>query len=738
MAHTVSTTLNGAEFSIETGRFAKQADGAVMVRHGDTMVLVTAVAATQDSHLPFLPLTVEYREKLSAAGKIPGGFLKREGRPSDREILSARLIDRPCRPMFPKQWRRETQIIATVLSHDQEHQSDMMAAIGASAALMISSIPFDGPISEVRVSRIDGEFIVNPRHTQIEESDMDLVIAGTDDSVVMVEGFSSEMDEEDFLQALEFGHAQIKQLNDLQRQLQALVPKEKQEVEVVEPPQEIVDFVQAEVQATLHEQVRAVTDKETRNNNRKELTESLQEKAAEKFTEEEYPDVDVAKVVNEAISNIEKHEMREMILSENKRLDGRTSTDIRPITIQTGVLPRAHGSALFTRGETQSLGIVTLGTKLDEQMVDGIMPTYTNTFMLHYTFPPYSTNEVKRIMGVSRREVGHGNLAERSLKSQLPSSDEFPYTIRVMSEILESNGSSSMASVCSGSLAMFQAGVPFKKAVSGIAMGLVKEGDRVAILSDILGDEDFLGDMDFKVAGTADGITACQMDMKIQGISMEVLRTALLQAKDGRMHILNLMNEAMDKPNEELSPYAPRFTVIQIPTDMIGAIIGPGGETIRSITKETGTDINIEDDGKVTISATSGEAAAKAKEIIDQITRQPEEGEVYTGKVTDVREGLGAIVEFLPKKQGLLHISQIDFKRVENVGEYFSVGDEVEVKLIEVQRDGKFRLSRKALMTPPEGYVEPPSRPRGDRDRRGGDRDRRGGRRDDRRRDDRR
>ncbi len=725
--------MNGAELSLETGRFATLADGAVMVRHGDTMVLVTAIASSKDSPLDFMPLTVEYREKAASSGKIPGGFLKREGRPSDREILTARLIDRPTRPMFPETWRRETQIIATVFSYDMQYDSDAIAMVGASAALMLSSVPFAGPVSEVRVCRKDGVFIANPTRLQLEGAELEMILAGTDASIVMVEGEAKEISEQVFIDAIAFGHEAIKQLNALQNKLYALTHNEKVEFAPPERPQAITDFVEQNSRAVIREQMRDFASKDDRTTRRKELVTMLIEKAKEAFPvetrAEQFAGFDVDKLIGDITSDIEYYEMREMILADNKRLDGRNTVEIRPITVEVGVLPRTHGSALFTRGETQSLGTVTLGTKSDEQMIDGLLPKYDKKFILHYNFPPYSTNEVKRIMGTSRREIGHGNLAERSFYPLLPDEMDFPYTIRIVSDVLMSNGSSSMATVCSGTLAMLDAGVPLKKPVAGIAMGLIKEGDRVAVLSDILGDEDFLGDMDFKVCGTKDGITACQMDMKVQGISFEVIKQALEQAKAGRLHILSKMNEVISEARTELSQYAPRFTVIQIPPETIGAVIGSGGETIRALTKETNTEIEIEDSGNVRIAATSQEDADRAIAAIRQLTRKPQEGEVYDAKVMEVREGLGAIVEFLPKTKGLLHISQLDHYRVENVGDLLKAGDRVQVKLVEIQSDGKFRLSRKALIPLPEGMQAEEYSPRPPRDRDGGGYggDRRGG-----------
>lgn len=704
--HTVKLDFQGREYSLETGKLAKFANGSVMVRCGDTMVLVCVVAAqVEKENIDFLPLQVEYREKMAAAGKFPGGFLKREGRPSEKEILVSRLIDRPCRPMFSKDWHRETQIIAQVFSAEPDVDPENLALVGASAALLISDIPFNGPISEVRVGRIDGQFIANPSIEQLKSCDIDITIAGSDSSIVMVEGESNEISEEEFLSALEFGHERIKELNSLQNQLAALTSQAKNPIIDKSIPSDFVEAIYNEISTDLKAYVYAITTKAERSLKRAELSERAKLIANEKFAEDERFTDRIEALASMAFGKLEKKVMREMILVDHKRLDGRGLTDIRPISIEAGLLPRNHGSALFTRGETQSLTSLTLGTTRDEQMIDGLLPTYTNKFYLHYNFPPLSVGEVGRYSGTGRREIGHGNLAERALKKVLPD-DSFPYTMRVVSDILESNGSSSMATVCAGSLAMFDAGVPLKKAVAGIAMGLIKEDDRVAILSDILGDEDFLGDMDFKVAGTKDGITACQMDIKIEGLSLELMKTALDQAKHGRMHILSKMNEVLDAPREELSRYAPRFTVMNIPKDTIGAVIGPGGETIRGIIRETGVEINIDDDGKVTVAATSKEANDAAMVIIRQITAKPSVGDVYQAKVKEVRDGLGAIMEFMPGKQGLLHISEISYKRVERVEDEIKEGEILEVKLIEVTRDGKYRLSRKALLPKPEGFVE--------------------------------
>ncbi len=682
--------IGGRKFSIETGRFAKQANGAVMIRYADTMVLVTAVAAEEiKENQDFFPLQVEYREKTSAAGKIPGGYIKREGRPSEKEILSARLVDRPIRPLFPEAFINETQVIAFVLSFDGDNDADVLAATGASAALMISDIPFNGPISEVRVGRINGEFVVNPTHQQLKESDIELVVAGTADSIMMVEGESKEVSETDLLNALKFAQGEIRKLIDLQNELREAVGKTKREVPVNEIPEELVNAVKEKALAPFREIVHTVLAKEERSAKNKELTNSIVEELSERFPDSE-------NLIKNITHNIEKDLMRQRILDEGIRLDGRNTKQIRPITVETSVLPRTHGSALFTRGETQSLTTVTLGTKNDEQTVDGLIEEYTKKFMLHYNFPPFSVGEVGRMMGVGRREIGHGNLAERALKMMFPEESVFPYTVRVISDILESNGSSSMATVCAGSLALFDAGVPMVKSVAGIAMGLVKEGEKYSVLSDILGNEDHLGDMDFKVAGTSEGITAFQMDIKIEGISFEIMENALMQAKDGRMHILGIMNEAINQPREHLSPHAPRLIQIKIDTDQIGLVIGPGGKTIQGMQRLFGVDIAIEDDGTVNIASPNRESAARCKDHIKKLTATPEVGETYDGVVTKIMD-FGAFVEILPGKEGLLHISQIDNKRVNKVSDYFKEGDKVSVKLLKIE-NGKYSLSRKELL----------------------------------------
>ena len=682
--------IGGRLFSIETGKYAKQANGSVMVRYGDTMVLVTAVAATEAKEgLDYFPLQVEYREKTSAAGKFPGGYIKREGRPTEKEILSSRLCDRPIRPLFPPSFTNETQVVAMVMSYDGENDPDVLAACGASAALAISDIPFDGPMGEVRIGRIGGELIVNPTHEQIKLGDIELVVAGTADSIMMVEGESKEVSEQELLDALKFAQQEIKKIVNLQNQLRAEAGKTKWLVAEKTVDANLKKDVYDLAEAKYKEIVYSILAKEERSAKNKELSESVKQALAEKYPEQE-------KVIGEILHDMEKDLMRERILKEGIRLDGRNTTQVRPITIELGNLPRTHGSALFTRGETQSLTNVTLGTKDDEQTVDGLLAEYTKKFYLQYNFPPFSVGEVGRMSGVGRREIGHGNLAERSLRQVLPADDVFPYTVRIISDILESNGSSSMATVCAGSLAMMDAGVPVTKAVSGIAMGLVKEGNDYAVLSDILGNEDHLGDMDFKVAGTSDGITGFQMDIKIQGISFEIMEKALHQAKEGRMHILGKMNEAISKPKDSLSPYAPRLITMNVATDQIGLIIGPGGKTIQGMQRLFGVDINIEDDGTINIASPNKENAQQAKEYIKKLTATPEVGEVYDGVVTKIAD-FGAFVEILPGKEGLLHISEIDNKRVNKVSDYLKVGDKITVKLLKVE-GGKFSLSRRKLL----------------------------------------
>ncbi len=706
--------IGGRTLSIETGKLAKQADGSVMVQLGETMVLATVVANKQAKEgLDFFPLQVEYREKTAAAGKIPGGFFKREGRPTEKEVLSSRLIDRPIRPMFPENFRCETQVMLTVFSSDLENDGDVLGAVGASAALMISDIPFDGPIAEVRVGRCEGQWIVNPTFKQLESSDIDVTVAGTKSSIVMVEGESKEISEHDMLEALKYAHLHIARICDVQLELQKECGRPKREVTGNPLKQELATLVAKIARGKIHDVTTRVLLKDERSKANEEIRAFTFEKMKteiasanlhlderDKALFHESPAAFVEskeKLIYEILHDLEYEEMRKMILDDSKRLDGRGVRDIRPITCEIGALPRTHGSALFTRGETQSLTTATLGTKMDEQILDGLLPETTKRFMLHYNFPPYSVGEVGRLGSTGRREIGHGNLAERSIKNLLPVEADFPYTIRIVSDILESNGSSSMATVCAGSLALMDAGVPVKKPVAGIAMGLVKEGERIAILSDILGNEDHLGDMDFKVAGTNDGITGFQMDVKIQGISFDIFERALEQAREGRLHILKVMSGTITEPRKELSKYAPRLTTLKIPVDMIGTVIGPGGKMIRQIVKDTGAEINIEDDGTIVIASVSSEGSDKALAIIAKLVEIPEVGKVYKGRVSRTMD-FGAFVEFLPGKEGLVHISHIDVQRVNKVTDVLNVGDEIDVKLILKDGEGRYNLSRKALM----------------------------------------
>lgn len=710
----VSLSMNGRTLSLETGKMAKQADGSVVVRMGDTMVLVTTVASQRESDRDYFPLFVEYREKFYASGRIPGGFFKREGRPGDRETLSARQIDRPIRPMFDKNFMYETQIVAQPISFDGQNQPDVLSITGASAALAVSNIPFDAFVSGVRVGRVDGELVINPTTDQMENSDIDVVVAGSDDAVSMVEGGAQEVSEEDMLAAVKFGHDAIKQLNQLQRELVSLVgAPTKREIKPKERNETIDTRVEEACVGAIKDALRV--DKKL---DRQDAMRAIRNEMLEKYSEE-FPEMEgyIAGVVEE----VEKREMRDMVLTDGKRVDGRGHADIRPITCEVGVLPRAHGSALFTRGETQSLVSVTLGTTHDEQMMDTMEGESWKRYMLHYNFPSFSVGEVGPFRGPGRREIGHGALAERAIRPLIPEKDDFPYTVRVVSEILESNGSSSMASVCGGSLALMDAGVPIPKPAAGIAMGLVVEGDKVAILSDILGAEDHLGDMDFKVTGTANGITAFQLDTKIAGISDDIMVKALHQARDGRLHILSAMNELIQTAREDISPFAPKITTINIPVDKIREIIGPGGKVVKGIQEESGATIEIEDDGTVRVIAVNSESAAIAVERIKQITAEPEIGAIYEGEVRSILP-FGAFVQIFPGRDGLLHISEISHGRLEKVEDVLSVGDVVKVKVLEVNGDGKIRLSRRVLLDPPKpGEVEEGGGDRGeDRQRRGG------------------
>jgi polyribonucleotide nucleotidyltransferase len=712
--HTVTHELDGSAITIETGRMAKQADGSVLIRQGDTLVLVTAVSDTKPSDRDFFPLFVEYREKFYSSGRIPGGFFKREGRPGDRETLTARLIDRPLRPLFPKGFMCETQIVAQPLSYDGVNSPDVLSITGASAALALSNIPFDALVSGVRVGRVDGQLIVNPTLEDIEKSDIDIVIAGTDDAVSMVEGSALEVSEADILAAVNFGHGKIKELNALQQQLlDAVGVPEKREVPEQEKIEEL-DVAVAEAFTTRIKEALRIKPKMERQH----ALSALFEEARERF-EEQFPEK--GGYAAGVVGDIEKTEMRRMVLEGGVRVDGRGFADVRPITCEVGVLPRTHGSALFTRGETQGLVSTTLGTSQDEQMLDTIDGESWKRYMLHYNFPNFCVGEVGPFRGPGRREIGHGALAERSIRPMIPSKDDFPYTIRVVSEILESNGSSSMASVCGGSLSLMDAGVPIPKAVAGIAMGMVVEGDKIAILSDILGAEDHLGDMDFKVTGTVDGITAFQLDTKISGISEDIMLKALNQARDGREHILGIMNAAIDKPRDDISPFAPKITSLQIPVDKIREVIGPGGKVIRGIQDETGASIEIEDSGTVRVFAVNSESAAAAVDQIKLITAEPEVDAIYEGPVKSILP-FGAFIEIFPGRDGLLHISEITHHRLEKVEDELNIGDIVKVKVLEISNDGKVRLSRRVLLDPP------PEGERDDRDDREGGRGRGGDR----------
>jgi polyribonucleotide nucleotidyltransferase len=694
--------VGGKALIFETGRFAKQASGSVMVTFGETMVLAAVVVSDKPKQdVDFFPLSVEYREKISAAGKIPGGFFKREGKPSEKEILSARQIDRPIRPMFAEDFHNEVQIAVSVYSSDQENDGDVIGACAASAAMMLSGAPFDGPIAEVRVGRMDGDFVINPTHSQLEESDLEVVVAGTQDSIIMVEGEAIEISETDMLEAIRFGHDHIRRICTALESFVEGCRKPQIEVEKSELPEGLSESINSLCADKIEELASTVLGKDDRKKRTKDVYDSVKTALAEKYPEQE-------KAIDHIIHDMEKVAMRKTILEKGLRMDGRDTRTVRPISIEAGILPRTHGSALFTRGETQALMSCTLGTKSDEQIIDGLLDEVTKRFMLHYNFPPFSVGEIGRFGFTSRREIGHGNLAERSLKVLLPSEDEFPYTIRLLSDILESNGSSSMATVCSGSLALMDAGVPMKKAVAGVAMGLIKEGDKIAILTDILGNEDHLGDMDFKVAGTRDGITAFQMDIKIKGLSFDIMERALDQAREGRLHILDVMDTVLAEPRADLSPFAPRLTTITIPVDMIGAVIGPGGKMIKSIIAESGAEIDINDDGRIVVAAINAESRDKAVELIGRITAMPEEGEIYSGPVKKITD-FGAFVEILPGKEGLLHISQIEHRRLRTVDEVLKVGDIVTVKLLRMEDNGKMALSRKALLERPEGMEEDPS-----------------------------
>ena len=679
----------GCEVSFESGKIAKQANGAVMVRKGDTMVLVTAVSARKGREgIDFFPLTVDYQEKTYAAGKIPGGFFKREGRLSDRETLTSRLIDRPLRPLFPKGFTCETQVIATVMSTDNVNDPAILALTGASAALMVSDIPFDGPVAGVRVVRVNGELIVNPTFAETDESDLDVIMACSREAVVMVEGGAQEVDEQVMLEALELGHQAAQPFIDAQLEMVSQAGLEKREVVAPVLNDELVAIVN-EYYADRFEEGIKVSDKLER----QDYFSLLKDEIRVRLAESEIPDNDLGEVFERRLGRT----IRRQISDQGLRIGGRKVDEVRDIATEVSLLPRTHGSALFTRGETQAIVTATLGTSVDEQRIDSLRGNTFNDFMLHYNFPPYSVGEARFLRGPGRREIGHGTLARRALQAILPGAEKFPYTIRIVSDITESNGSSSMASVCGGSLALMDAGVPIKAPVAGIAMGLVQEGEQFIVLSDILGDEDHVGDMDFKVTGTRDGITAIQMDIKINGISREIMGKALAQAKAGRLHILDKMAESMTEPRAELSDYAPRIMTIKIDPDKIRDVIGPGGKNIRAITEKSGAKIDIDDSGEIKIASVDGQASEIAIALIRDLTQEAEVGKIYLGKVQRIMD-FGAFVEIFPGTDGLLHVSQIAEERVKEVRDYLKEGDEVMVKVIEVDRQGKIRLSRKEAM----------------------------------------
>lgn len=683
------------QLTLETGEIARQADGAVMVSYGDTVVLVTVVGkhdvkAGQD----FFPLTVDYQEKTYAAGKIPGGFFKREGRPSEKETLTSRLIDRPLRPLFPEAFYNEVQIIATVMSSDNEIDADIPAIIGASAALAISGIPFYGPIGAARVGYLNGEYVLNPTASQLKESELDLVVAATDKAVLMVESEAKELPEDVMLGSVVYGHEQMQAVINLINELAAEAGKEPWDWEPPASDNALIEKISAMAANDVNDafKIKAKSERSAK------LEEIKSRVLGELITEE--TSTEEANKIKTELFNLEAKTVRSQILNGEPRIDGRDTRTVRPINVRTGVLPRTHGSALFTRGETQALVVATLGTGRDEQIIDALQGEYTDRFMLHYNFPPFSTGETGRVGTPKRREIGHGRLAKRALVAVLPSQEDFGYTIRLVSEITESNGSSSMASVCGGTLALMDAGVPIKAPVAGVAMGLIKEGNRVAVLTDILGDEDHLGDMDFKVAGTEEGVTALQMDIKITGITKEIMQVALSQAKEGRMHILGIMKDAVSGVRQELSAFAPRIITMKINPEKIRDVIGKGGAVIRALTEETGTTIDIEDDGTIKIGCVNADAGEEAKKRIEAITAEVEIGQSYEGTVIKLLD-FGAIVSLLPGKDGLLHISQIAHQRVNAVSDFLKEGQVVKVKVVEADEKGRVRLSMKALIDPP-------------------------------------
>ena len=727
MMQRVEKTFAGRKLVIETGRMAKQAAGSALVQFGETIVLAAVTVSDNQSPLPFFPLTVEYRERTYSAGKIPGGYIKREGRPSDSEILSARIVDRSIRPLFPEGFKNEVQVFIYVISADQENKPDVLALVAASFALNASRIPFAGPIAGVRIGRLQDKWVLNPTFQQLAYSDMELVVAGSDDSIVMVEGGALELSEEDVLEALTLSHKGIRELVAIQNEL--LAKMDNRAAKMTWTKAEIPEELQLRVKTLASGKIAEALNQKDKHT-RIEAVERVKREVAEGLLAD-FPDAD--KDIHALIGDVEYHHLRSQVLESGHRVDGRTSTEVRPITIDTSLLPRAHGSALFTRGQTQALVAATLGTANDVQRLDTIdhPQEETKSFMLHYNFPPFSTGEVRPVRGTSRREIGHGNLAERALQGVLPSFDEFPYTIRIVSDILESNGSSSMATVCGGSLALYDAGVPIRSAVAGVAMGLIKEGSKYAILTDILGTEDHLGDMDFKVAGTRNGITSIQMDIKVEGLDLQIMKEAMAQAKQGRLHILGEMEKALPAARGDLSPFAPRIVTMQISPEKIGDLIGPKGKTIRGIQDETGAELTVDDSGLVTIAAVGGDAMERARQMVQALTAEPVVGETYEGTVKTTTP-FGAFVEIMPGTEGLVHISEMRHERTEKTEDVVKKGDRVKVKLIDRDERGRLRLSMKALLPRPEGMPEPEpdsGDSRGERPRReGGDRGERGGR----------
>ena len=722
---------NGPDITIETGALAKQAHGSVVITCGKAMLLGTVVSGYKSTGLDFLPLTVDYREKFAAAGKYPGGFFKREARPNDGEVLTMRLVDRVLRPLFPKDYHAEVQVMIQLMSHDPEVMPDAMAGLAASACLQLSDIPFECAISEVRVARVDGEFVVNPSYAQLAEADLEMMIGASADSVMMVEGEMSEVSEEDMIAAIKAAHEAIK--DQCAAQIALAEEVGKKEVREYDREDEDAD-IEAKIAEFTYDKVYEVAKKGSGKKERSAAFGEIKEALFATFDEETI--ASHGKMIGKYFNKTHKKAVRDVLLNEGIRLDGRKTTDIRDIWCEVDYLPSTHGSAIFSRGETQALATVTLGTSRDANVIDMASQEGEERFYLHYNFPPFCTGEARPLRGTSRREIGHGNLAQRALKRMLP--EDLPYTVRIVSEVLESNGSSSMATVCAGTMAMMDAGLPMKKPVSGIAMGLITDGDKYAVLSDILGDEDHLGDMDFKVTGTADGITACQMDIKVKGLSYEILTNALMQARDGRMHILGKLTDTIAVPNTDVKSHAPKMESMEIEGKFIGAVIGPGGKVIQEMQKETETVINIKEDGDMGIIEIAGTDRAKIEAALERIRNiifEPEVGSVYEVKVVKMLD-FGAVVELKPGKETLLHVSEFDYKRIEDPSTVLKVGDVLDVKYMGIDpRTKKQKVSRKECMPKPEGYVERPARPREDRPRR--DNDRRAPRRDDRKRDDR-